>query len=79
MFTNTEIKIMKQKTRNLITSFFGIAFMLTGIVLFIFKALGKAEIGLPELFAVEALGVLFLWSWNGALQGFVSKILGIKK
>lgn len=72
---------MKKRTKNILTSVFGMMFALGDFSLWLTSRLGLIEydMGITEVLIIAALAYLLIQAYNQTLQGFASKILGLNK
>ena len=72
---------MKKKTKNILTSVFGILFGLTDLCLYVASRTGLIEydMGVVEVLAVAGLAYLLMQAYNETLQDFSKKVLGLGK
>ena len=72
---------MKKKTKNILTSVFGMLFGIIDIGLYVTSRIGLIEydMGIAEILIVAALSYMLIQAYNPVLQGFVNKMLGLKK
>ena len=72
---------MKKKTKNILTSVFGILFAAGDISLWLSSRLGLIEydMGIVEVLVIAGLAYLLIQAYNQALQAFASKILRLNK
>jgi len=71
---------MKKKTKNILTSVFGILLALVDVSLYVASRVGAIEydMGVVELITVAVLAYLFIHAYNDMLQNLSKKYLGIK-
>jgi len=71
---------MKKKTKNILTTTFGLILALSDVGLYVSSRVGLIEfdMGLVELLVVAALSYLLIQAYNGPLQAFANKLLNLK-
>jgi len=72
---------MKKKTKNILTSVFGMLFAVGDISLWVSSRLGLIEydMGIVEVLVIAALAYLLIQAYNETLQAFASKVLRLNK
>lgn len=72
---------MKKKTKNILTTVFGLLFGSIDIGLYVSSRVGLIEydMGIVEILVMAALAYMLIQAYNPALQGFANKMLGLKK
>ena len=72
---------MKAKTKNILTTVFGILFALIDVGLYVASRIGMIEydMGVVEILVIAALAYLLMQAYNETLQKFANKMLGLKK
>jgi len=72
---------MKKKTKNILTSVFGMLFAVGDISLWLSSRLGLIEynIGIVEILVIAGLAYLLIQAYNETLQAFASKVLRLNK
>ena len=70
---------MKKKTKNILTTIFGLLFAGGDIGLWLATRLGFVEkqMSLVEILAIAGLAFLLIQAYNETLQGFAKKVLKI--
>jgi len=71
---------MKKKTKNILTSVFGVLFAAGDVGLWLASRLGVIEydMGIVEILVIAALAYTLIQAYNETLQGFTKKYLGLK-
>jgi len=72
---------MKAKTKNILTTVFGILFALGDFALYLASRVGVIEydMGIVEILVIAALAYLLIQAYNGPLQSFAMRMLGMNK
>ena len=72
---------MKKKTKNILTSVFGMLFAVGDISLWVSSRLGLIEydMGIVVVLVIAALAYLLIQAYNETLQAFASKVLRLNK
>jgi len=71
---------MKKKTKNILTSTFGLVFAAGDVGLWLASRLGVIDydMGIVEVLVIAALSYLLIQAYNDTLQAFAKKILKLK-
>jgi len=71
---------MKKKTKNILTSTFGLVFATGDVGLWLASRLGLIEydMGIVEVLVIAALSYLLIQAYNETLQAFAKKVLKLK-
>ena len=72
---------MKAKTKNILTTIFGVLIALGDVALWIMSRTGMIEydIKLMEILVLAALAATLIRAYNKTLEAFANKFLGLKK
>jgi len=71
---------MKKRTKNILTTVFGMLFATIDIGLYVTSRVGLVEydMGIVEILIIAALAYMLIQAYNGPLQRFSNKMLGLK-